>query len=174
MRVGIIVLFFGIAFLLKYAADNSLLPIEFRLAGVALAATVLIGLGWRIGERRGAYGLILQGGGVGALYLTVFAATRLYHLLPAGAALPLMIAICGLSAFLAVRQNASSLAFMGSAGGFLAPVLLVDGRRQSRDAVQLLRAAQRGHLRDRVVQGVAACSICSASCSRFRSAPRGA
>ncbi|MFM0300081.1 DUF2339 domain-containing protein [Paraburkholderia sediminicola] len=127
VRVGIIVLFFGIAFLLKYAADNSLLPIEFRLAGVALAATALLGLGWRIGERRGAYGLILQGGGVGALYLTVFAATKLYHLLPAGAALPLMIAICGLSAFLAVRQNASSLAFMGSAGGFLAPVLLSTG-----------------------------------------------
>ncbi|PRX31455.1 putative membrane protein [Paraburkholderia sp. BL18I3N2] len=127
VRVGIIVLFFGIAFLLKYAADNSLLPIEFRLAGVALAATALIVLGWRIGERRGAYGLVLQGGGVGALYLTVFAATRLYHLLPAGAALPLMVAICALSAFLAVRQNASSLAFMGSAGGFLAPVLLSTG-----------------------------------------------
>ncbi|CAE6825254.1 hypothetical protein R69927_03617 [Paraburkholderia domus] len=127
VRVGIIVLFFGIAFLLKYAADNSLLPIEFRLAGVAFAATALIGLGWQIGERRGAYGLILQGGGVGALYLTVFAATKLYPLLPAGAALPLMIAICGLSAFLAVRQNASSLAFMGSAGGFLAPVLLSTG-----------------------------------------------
>ncbi|MFM0503118.1 DUF2339 domain-containing protein [Paraburkholderia caffeinilytica] len=127
VRIGIIVLFFGIAFLLKYAADNSLLPIEFRLTGVALAATALLGLGWRIGERRGAYGLILQGGGVGTLYLTVFAATRLYHLLPAAAALPLMIAICGLSAFLAVRQNASSLAFMGSAGGFLAPVLLSTG-----------------------------------------------
>ncbi|MFM0211541.1 DUF2339 domain-containing protein [Paraburkholderia sediminicola] len=127
VRVGIIVLFFGIAFLLKYAADNSVLPIEFRLAGVALAATALLGLGWRIGGRRGAYGLILQGGGVGALYLTVFAATKLYHLLPAGAALPLMIAICGLSAFLAVRQSASSLAFMGSAGGFLAPLLLSTG-----------------------------------------------
>ncbi|TDY26514.1 putative membrane protein [Paraburkholderia sp. BL6665CI2N2] len=127
VRVGIIVLFFGFAFLLKYAADNSLLPIEFRLAGVALAATALIVLGWRIGERRGAYGLVLQGGGVGALYLTVFAATRLYHLLPAAAAFPLMVAICALSAFLAVRQNASSLAFMGSAGGFLAPILLSTG-----------------------------------------------
>ncbi|OAJ60140.1 DUF2339 domain-containing protein [Paraburkholderia ginsengiterrae] len=125
--VGIIVLFFGIAFLLKYAADNSLLPIEFRLSGVALAATALLVLGWRIGERRGAYGLILQGGGVGALYLTVFAATRLYDLLPVATALPLMIAICALSAFLAVRQNASSLAFMGSAGGFLAPLLLTTG-----------------------------------------------
>ncbi|WMY09956.1 DUF2339 domain-containing protein [Paraburkholderia phenoliruptrix] len=127
VRVGMVVLFFGIAFLLKYAADNSLLPIEFRLAGAALAATALLVLGWRIGERRGAYGLVLQGGGVGALYLTVFAATRLYPLLPAAAALPLMIATCALSAFLAVRQNAPSLAFMGSAGGFLAPLLLSTG-----------------------------------------------
>ncbi|MGF6771397.1 putative membrane protein [Paraburkholderia sp. GAS199] len=130
VRVGIIVLFFGIAFLLKYAADNSLLPIELRLAGVALAATVLLALGWRIGERRQnqqAYGLVLQGGGVGALYLTVFAATRLYHLLPVAASLPMMIAVCALSAFLAVRQNAAALAFMGSAGGFLAPLLLSTG-----------------------------------------------
>ena len=127
VRVGMIVLFFGVAFLLKYAADSSMLPIEFRLAGAALGATALLAAGWRIGARRAAYGLVLQGGGVGMLYLTVFAATRLYHLLPAGAAFPLMVAICALSAFLAVRQNASPLAFMGSAGGFLAPVLLASG-----------------------------------------------
>ncbi|MFM0286791.1 DUF2339 domain-containing protein [Paraburkholderia megapolitana] len=127
VRVGMIVLFFGLAFLLKYAADNNMLPIEFRLAGVALAATALLAVGWRVGDRRGAYGLVLQGGGVGVLYLTVFAATKLYHLLPAGAAFPLMVAICGLSAFLAVRQDARVLAFMGSAGGFLAPILLASG-----------------------------------------------
>jgi uncharacterized membrane protein len=127
VRIGIVVLFFGIAFLLKYAADNSLLPIEFRLTGVALAATALLATGWRIGERRGMYGLALQGGGVGMLYIVVFAATKLYHVLPVAAALPLMIAICALSAFLAVRQNASSLAFMGSVGGFLAPVVLSIG-----------------------------------------------
>lgn len=127
VRIGIIVLFFGIAFLLKYAVDNSMLPVEFRLAGVALGATALLVVGRRIGERRGAYGLVLQGGGIGALYLTVFAATKLYPLLPAGAALPLLITVCALSAFLAVRQNALSLAFMGSAGGFLAPVLLSTG-----------------------------------------------
>ncbi|PCE26682.1 hypothetical protein BWP39_07780 [Paraburkholderia acidicola] len=127
VRVGMIVLFFGLAFLLKYAADNNMLPIEFRLAGVALAATALLVIGWRVGDRRGAYGLVLQGGGVGVLYLTVFAATKLYHLLPAGAAFPLMVAICALSAFLAVRQDARALAFMGSAGGFLAPILLASG-----------------------------------------------
>ncbi|EJO60654.1 membrane protein, PF10101 family [Burkholderia multivorans ATCC BAA-247] len=127
VRVGIVVLFFGVAFLLKYAADNDLLPIEFRLAGTALAATVLLALGWRLRARRAAYGLVLQGGGVGLLYLTVFAATKRYELLPVGAAFAVMVAICALSAFLAIRQNAMSLATMGSAGGFLAPVLLSTG-----------------------------------------------
>lgn len=127
MRVGIIVLFFGVAFLLKYAADNNMLPIEFRLAGTALAAAALLAIGWRVRARRAAYGLVLQGGGVGILYLTIFAATKLYALLPVGAAFPLMVAVCALSAFLAVRQNAQPLAFMGTAGGFLAPVLLSTG-----------------------------------------------
>ena len=39
-----------------------------------------------------------------------------------------MVAVCALSAFLAVRQNALPLAFMGTAGGFLAPVLLSTGQ----------------------------------------------
>ena len=56
MRVGIIVLFFGVAFLLKYAADNNMLPIEFRLAGTALAAAALLAIGWRVRARRAAYG----------------------------------------------------------------------------------------------------------------------
>ncbi|WP_321821059.1 MULTISPECIES: DUF2339 domain-containing protein [unclassified Burkholderia] len=127
VRVGIIVLFFGVAFLLKYAADNDMLPIEFRLAGTALAAAALLAIGWRVRARRAAYGLVLQGGGIGILYLTIFAATKLYTLLPVGAAFPLMVAVCALSAFLAVKQNALPLAFMGSAGGFLAPVLLSTG-----------------------------------------------
>ncbi|AFJ87458.1 MULTISPECIES: DUF2339 domain-containing protein [Burkholderia] len=127
VRVGIIVLFFGVAFLLKYAADNDLLPIEFRLAGTALAAAALLAIGWRVRARRAAYGLVLQGGGIGILYLTIFAATKLYALLPVGAAFPLMVAICALGAFLAVMQNALPLAFMGTAGGFLAPVLLSTG-----------------------------------------------
>ncbi|WP_321865074.1 DUF2339 domain-containing protein [Burkholderia cenocepacia] len=128
VRVGVIVLFFGVAFLLKYAADNAMLPIEFRLAGTALAAAALLAIGWRVRARRAAYGLVLQGGGVGILYLTIFAATKLYALLPVGAAFPLMVAVCALSAFLAVRQNALPLAFMGSAGGFLAPILLSTGQ----------------------------------------------
>src|SRR5262249_20599354 len=88
VRFGVIVLFFGVAFLLKYASEHIEVPIEIRLIGVALGAIVLLAIGWRVRESRPGYGLIIQGGGVGLLYLTVFAAFRLYNLLPAGSSSP--------------------------------------------------------------------------------------
>jgi uncharacterized membrane protein len=126
-RVGIVVLFFGGAFLAKYAVDHSLLPLELRLAGLGAGALALLGLGWRLRASRRVYAQILQGGGIAGLYLTVFAATRLYHLLPHGFALPLLIVIAAAAAVLAVAQSALPLAVIGTAGGFLAPVLLSTG-----------------------------------------------
>jgi uncharacterized membrane protein len=123
VRVGILVLFFGVAFFLKYAAEHSHIPIELRLTGVALAALVLLALGWRLRDRRPAYALALQGGGIGILYLTVFAALRLYALMPASGAFGLLIGIGVFSAVLAVRQESMALAVLGIVGGFLAPVL---------------------------------------------------
>ena len=128
VRVGVIVLFFGIAFLLKYAVEQNKLPIELRLMGSALGALVLLILGWRLRTRRAAYALALQGGAVGMLYLTVFAALRLYQLIPAAGAFVLLVAIAVLSALLSVLQNAKWLAILGVAGGFLAPVLASTGR----------------------------------------------
>lgn len=126
-RVGIVILFFGGAFLARYAAENSLLPIELRLAAIGAGALALLVMGWRLRESRAVYAQILQGGGVAGLYLTVFAATRLYHLLPQPAALGVMVAVALASALLAVAQNSLSLAVIGFAGGFLAPVLLSTG-----------------------------------------------
>ena len=123
---------------------------------------------------RRAYAMVLQGGGVGVLYLTVFAALRLYALVPPLAAFGLLVWISALSSWLAVRQDAISLAALAVAGGFLAPILTSSQTRQSRDAVQLLRAAQRRHPRHRVVQGVARRSTCWASRSRSSSARSGA
>lgn len=126
-RVGIVILFFGGAFLARYAAENSMLPLELRLAALGAGALALLVMGWRLRERRSVYAQILQGGGVAGLYLTVFAATRLYHLLPHSLALGVMVAVAVASALLAVAQNSLSLAVIGFAGGFLAPVLLSTG-----------------------------------------------
>jgi uncharacterized membrane protein len=126
-KAGVLVLFFGVAFLLKYAVDRNALPIELRLLGTAAAALALIVTGWRLRLRRAAFAMVLQGGGIGFLYLTIFAAARLYQLLPLELAFALMLAVVAASAWLAVRQDASALALLGSVGGFLAPVLTASG-----------------------------------------------
>jgi uncharacterized membrane protein len=122
-RVGIVVLLVGVGFLLKYAAEHVVVPIELRLAGVALAAIALLVIGWRLRERRAGFAVILQGGGVAVLYLTVFAALRLYALVSPAAAFALLAAIAALSAVLAIRQDAVALAVVGVIGGFAAPIV---------------------------------------------------
>ena len=127
VRVGVVVLFFGVAFLLKYAYEHTHVPIEVRLIGVALGAAVMLVIGWRLRSRKPVYALAMQGGGVGLLYLTVFGAFRLFNLIPGEAAFFVLVAIAVLSAVLAVMQNAMSLAVLGVSGGFLAPVLASTG-----------------------------------------------
>lgn len=126
-RIGIVVLFFGAVFLAKYAADHSLFPIELRFAAIAAGALSLSIVGWRLRNKRPAYAEVLQGGGIAGLYLTVFAAASLYHLIPLPLAFALMVAIALAAAILAVAQNALSLAVIGTAGGFLAPILVSTG-----------------------------------------------
>ena len=128
VRAGVVVLFFGVAFLLKLAAENAWVPIELRLAGVGAGGIALLGLGWRLRASRPFYALALQGGGVGILYLTVFAALRLYGLVPPGLAFAVLAVLAAFSAALAVLQNAPVLAVLGAAGGFLAPVLTSTGQ----------------------------------------------
>lgn len=126
-RVGILVLFVGATLLAKYAAESGLFPLEARLAAVALLGMGLLGLGWRLRHRHTGYALILQGGGVAILYLTLYASFRLFELLSAGPAFALMVAVALSAAVLAVAQNAVVLAVIGFAGGFLAPLLTASG-----------------------------------------------
>jgi uncharacterized membrane protein len=127
-RVGLVILFLGLAFLLKWAVDHAVLPPELRVAGVALVGVALLVFGWRLRQRRSGYALGLQGGGVAVLYLTTFAALRLYGLLPPVLAFALLAAIAVFSAVLAVMQDALVLAAFGAGGGFLAPILASTGQ----------------------------------------------
>lgn len=126
-RIGILLILIAASFLIKLAADNGLFPVEARLTGIAIVALALLTAGWKVRRNRPAYAVILEGGGVAILYLDVFAAFRLFDLLPGGAAFALLLGIVGFSTFIAVAQDAQALALMGTAGGFLAPLLTSTG-----------------------------------------------
>ncbi|MHB8813828.1 MAG: DUF2339 domain-containing protein [Steroidobacteraceae bacterium] len=127
VRGGIIVLFFGVAFLLRYLAEHSHIPMALRLSTVAVGALVLLVFGWRLRVKRPGYALALQGGAVGILYLTVFSALHVYALLSPTAASALLAAISALSATLAVSQSSLAVALLSVTGGFLAPFLASTG-----------------------------------------------
>ncbi|MDH3349146.1 MAG: DUF2339 domain-containing protein [Desulfobulbaceae bacterium] len=127
VRVGVVVLFFGVSFLLKYTVEQNLIPIELRLAAIGLGAIAMLGIGWRLRLTRFNYALILQGGAVGILYMDIFGAMKLYHLIPLSFALLLLVCLSFFSAVLAIAQNARALAVIGITGGFLAPILTSSG-----------------------------------------------
>lgn len=129
VKIGMLVLFAGVAALLKYAADQGWLtvPIEFRLAGIALAAIGGVIFGWRERVTRRSFGLSLQGGSIGILLMTSFAAFRLYHLIPSEAAFALMLVLVVGAGLLAVLQDSIALAVLGITAGFLSPILVSTG-----------------------------------------------
>lgn len=126
-KVGVVVLFFGVAFLLKYVSDRGVLSVGMRLSGVAALGLAMVLGAFRLPKAQRLYALSMQGGGLGMLYLTVFAAYRLYHLIPSGPAFALLLVLTSAGVALAVMQNALALAALAVSGGFLAPVLISTG-----------------------------------------------
>jgi uncharacterized membrane protein len=126
-RAGILVLLVGVVLLLKWAADNDLFPIEARMGCAAAVGVTLIALGYRLRSKRPAYSGLLQGGGIAALYLTVFFSFHTYQLLPGAMAFALLAAIAVSSCAFAAVQNSLPLFVIGCLGGFMAPILASTG-----------------------------------------------
>ncbi len=124
VRLGALILFIGLSFLLRYAAQRGLLPLPLRLAAVGAVGLALLGVGWRVRQRRPGYALSLQGAGVAVLYLTAFAALRLGVVASVPLAFALMLAACAVGCVLALVQNSLALAMLAFGGGFTAPLLL--------------------------------------------------
>ncbi|WP_372018993.1 DUF2339 domain-containing protein [Pseudoxanthomonas sp. 10H] len=129
VKIGMLVLLAGVAALLKYASDQGLfvVPMELRLAGVAAVALAALGFAWRRRESNRVFALSLQGGAIGVLLLTVYAAFKLYGVLPAGAAFALSVVLVAGMGLLAVLQDAKALAVFALLAGFLAPLWLSTG-----------------------------------------------
>lgn len=124
VRVGLVILFVGLTFLVRLVANAGLFPIEARLATVGAIGAALLAFGFRKRIEKPGFGMSLQGAGVGIMYLTVFAAARLYAVMPPLAAFGFMIVFAALGCALAILQNSQAMALVAFLGGFAVPVLL--------------------------------------------------
>jgi len=127
-KFGLLILFIGVSFLLKYAAERVTIPIELRLAGVVLADLALLGFGWRIRLTRRGIALPVQGAALAILMLVVFGAFQRYQLIPGGMAFALLFGLTVSTCLLAVLQDALWLAVFGICGGFAAPLMVSTGQ----------------------------------------------
>ncbi|MBU0631865.1 DUF2339 domain-containing protein [bacterium] len=128
VKVGGIILFFGLSFLIKFALTNDMISVEFGLLSVIIFAIALIGIGFKYRNRQGAFGLILQGIGIAVFYLAIFSAAKFFTLFPFSIALGIMILTVVFATFLAIIQDAFYLAIFATVGGFLAPILTSTGQ----------------------------------------------
>ncbi len=126
-KMGLVILFIGVSFLLKYVAASYTLPIELRLAGIVLADIGLLVWGWRMRLTHRGLSLPIQGAALGIMMLVTFGAFRMWHLIPSGLAFGLLFALTAFTCLLAVLQNAFWLAVFGIVGGFVSPILTSTG-----------------------------------------------
>ncbi|MDR5902262.1 DUF2339 domain-containing protein [Halomonas icarae] len=126
VKIGILVLFAGLAALIRHASTQGwlTLSVELRLAGITLLAVAALGVGWRQRRARRVFALSLQGGAIGVLLMVIFAAAQRFELLPLPLAFALSVALVAGLGVLGAVQNTQALAVLGSLAGFLAPLWL--------------------------------------------------
>jgi uncharacterized membrane protein len=127
-RVGIFALLFGVAFFLKYAFDNNWIGPAGRITlGLLAGIAVVI---WSERFRKAGNTLFsysLKAVGIGTVYLSLWGAYQIYHLVPSAAAFAAMIVVTASTVTLALTQDAEILALYAIIGGFSTPVLLSTG-----------------------------------------------
>ena len=124
--VGIVAILFGVSFFLKWSFDNNLIGPSGRVILGCLAGAALLVAGVLLRHRRDVPLLSegLAGGGLGILYLSLFAAHALYGLLGSGPTFACMFGVTLAGAAVAVFSQREATAVLTVLGGLLTPVLL--------------------------------------------------
>lgn len=127
-RIGILAVLIGMAWFVKLAIDNHWIgPLGRVLIGL-VAGAALIAWSERFRSRGYlAFAYSLKATGSGILYISLWAAFSLYHLVPASVAFIAMIAVTAFNGFLAWVQEAELLALYAIVGGLITPMLVSTG-----------------------------------------------
>src|ERR1700687_2561614 len=132
-RIGIAALLIGVSYFLKFAFDNNWIGPAGRVTIGLLAGIAMVVWSERF-RAKGykAFSYSLKAVGIGAMYLSLWAAFQLYSLIPSSAAFVMMLAVTASTAAMAFAQDAQLLAAFALTGGFTTPLLLSTG--QNREA----------------------------------------
>jgi len=126
-RIGVVAIILGVGFFFKYAYDNGWIkPWGWVSIGMALGVAFLVG-GEKTRKKYESYAYGLTGCGISLLYVSVFAAFRLFELVPQPVAFATMALVTATASVLSARYNALAIAVLGLIGGFLTPILLSTG-----------------------------------------------
>ena len=127
-RIGILAVLVGMAWFLKLAIDNHWIGPLGRVVIGLIAGAGLIAWSERF-HKRGypAFSYSLKAVGSGILYLSLWAAFSLFHLLPAAAAFAAMATVTAFNGWMSWRENSELLALYSIVGGLSTPLLVSTG-----------------------------------------------
>src|SRR5215469_8534012 len=128
-RIGILAVLAGVAYFLKLAFDNHWIGESGRIVIGLLAGSGLIVWSERFRSRgHKAFSYSLKALGIGTLYLSLWAAFQLYHLIPSAVAFVAMIVVTAATITFSLTQNSQLLAAFALLGGFSTPLLVSTGQ----------------------------------------------
>jgi uncharacterized membrane protein len=130
-RIGIAAVLIGVSYFLKFAFDNSWIGPSGRVTIGLLAGIAMVVWSERFRSKGfKAFSYSLKAVGIGALYLSLWAAFQVYSLVPSGVAFVMMLAVTAATAAMALAQDAQILAAFALTGGFSTPLLLSTGQNR--------------------------------------------
>ena len=119
----------GVSYFIKYAFDSGWIGPTGRIALGLLAGIALIFWSERFRARgHTPFSYSLKAVGIGTLYLSLWGAFQVYHLVPSEVAFVAMILVTASTITLALTQDAEILAAFAMIGGFSTPLLLSTGQ----------------------------------------------
>lgn len=128
-RIGILAVLIGMAWFLKLAIDNHWIGTAGRVLIGVIAGAGLIEWSERFRSRGyAAFSYSLKAVGSGILYLSLWAAYSLFHLIPTPVAFAAMLAVTAFNGFISWVQDSELLALYAIVGGYSTPLLLSNGQ----------------------------------------------
>jgi hypothetical protein len=124
LAVGVVALILAAGYLLRLSFDRGWISPLMRCVGGAGAGVVVGAVGWRLHPRYRTYGAALIGCGAAIIYLSVWAAARLYGVLPPTTGIVGLALVSISLAMIAYAIDVEALGTTAALGAFFAPLLL--------------------------------------------------